>query len=93
MKKLSFSITILDLFVGIFLLWGIISGSVNTDLTCGSILYTQWIALSLVYLIISQNTKSVDGVLCLLTLIGFIQAILVIAQQIGIAESYNDFLT
>lgn len=91
MKKLPFSITILDLFVGIFLLWGIISGSVNTDLTCGSILYTQWIALSLVYLIISQNTKSGDGVLCLLTLIGFIQAILVIAQQIGIAESYNDF--
>lgn len=93
MKNTSLPITKLDILAGTYLIWSLVVGYIKTDLTLDSLLYAEWVGIFLIYFIVSRAFRNTDTlpVLFTLTLVGLVQAIVVITQAAGILENGHTF--
>ena len=87
----AFKISRIDILLFILFFWGIVEGYFNSELQLGSIFYSEWLLLFLIYAFVSRTTKDSDYALFFLLSIGFIQACVAFAQNFNVIVSGNDF--
>lgn len=81
-------ITKIDIHIGVYLLYGILSGLFISELPPDNYIFIKWAVITIVYILLRLlPTKVKEFILHLIIAVGAIQSIIAIAQQLGYVES------